>query len=88
MGLRDLRWDEEHITAESVLDGVARATRAAGLAKLSVFVLTPSRLEQAMRRCGFVQREDDLAFFALSLSGEELPPAEDWLPTFIDGTVW
>jgi hypothetical protein len=85
----DVLWDEARVSAASVLHAVARAARADGLKQLSMFTLAESRLACCLDRCGFIRRNDTLPLVVhLTREGAVLPPVQDWLMTYFDGSAW
>src|SRR5438874_1544883 len=85
----DVIWDQARLSAASVMHAVARAARADGLQKLSLFTLAESHLARCLERCGFVRRPDTLPLVLhLMRQNVALPPAQDWLLTSFDGSAW
>jgi hypothetical protein len=51
--------------------------------------LAESRLARCLERCGFIQRHDALPLVAhLIREDAALPPVQDWLMTYFDGSTW
>jgi len=85
----DVIWDQARLSAASVMHAVARAARADGLQKLSLFTLAESHLARCLERCGFVRRSDTLPLVLHPMhQNVALPPAQDWLLTSFDGSAW
>jgi hypothetical protein len=85
----DVLWDEARVSATSVLHAVAQTARADGLKELSMVTLAESRLARCLERCGFIQRHDALPLVAhLIREDAALPPVQDWLMTYFDGSTW
>ncbi len=89
LSLMDLLWDERRINLESVLYAVAAQARVRGYRKLGIRALDHSVLGSTVRRCGFIPRNDDQPLLAKPLREDVLlPPADEWLLTWIDGSTW
>jgi hypothetical protein len=85
----DLVWDDARVSAASVLHAVARTARADRLKKLSVLTLAESRLARELQRCGFIGRDRALPLVVQRLREDAaLPPVQDWVLTYFDGSAW
>lgn len=85
----DIFWDDRQVDLESVLYGAASQARALGYRKIGMRALDGSLLGVTARRCGFIVRKDDQPLLARTLREDlKLPPAEEWLLTWIDGSSW
>lgn len=89
LSLMDLLWDERRVNLESVLYATAAQARVRGYRKLGIRALDHSALGDTVRRCGFIPRNDDQPVLAKPLREDVLlPPADEWLLTWIDGSTW
>ncbi len=89
LGITDLAWDAAQVSLESLLYAVTSNARGDGFRKLAIRTLRPSRLGQAMARCGFIARSGEQPILTRVLSeGTVLPSPHRWLLTWIDGDVW
>jgi hypothetical protein len=85
----DVLWDDARVSAASVLHAVARVARADGFKELSMFTLAESRVARYLERCGFIRRNDTLPLVVhLTREDAVLPPVQDWLMTYFDGSAW
>jgi len=85
----DVLWDEARVSAASVLHAMARTARAEGFKKLSMLTLAESRLARSLERCGFIRREGTLPLVVQRIREDAvLPPVQDWVLTYFDGSAW
>lgn len=88
LAIRDLRWNEVRTTAESVLAALPAAARQAGCAKVALSTLDATGFAAALPRTGYIVREDVLPFLTLETGRAAVPPLQEWLVTFMDGSAW
>jgi hypothetical protein len=54
-----------------------------------MFTLAESRVARYLERCGFIRRNDTLPLVVhLTREDAVLPPVQDWLMTYFDGSAW
>lgn len=89
LSVMDVLWDDRRVNLESVLYAAAAQGRVRGYRKIGIRALDRSLLGKVVRKCGFIPRNDDQPVLAKALREDvRLPPVEDWLLTWIDGSTW